>query len=623
MDVFDLFAKLSLDTSEYDQGLKDAQSAGSSFGTGLANATRVGAAAIAAVGTAAVAAGTSLVNGASDVAQYGDNIDKMSQKLGISAEAYQEWDAVMQHSGASIESLQPAMKTLANAAQTGDEAFQQLGISEEEVATLSQEDLFARVISGLQEMGESTERTYLASQLLGRGATELGALLNTSAEDTQAMIDRVHELGGVMSDEAVKSAANFQDELQDMQTAFAGVKRGLMGNFLPSITTVMSGLTEIFAGNYDEGLDQISAGIDAVVQNLTTMMPEVVRIGVGIIESLATALIENLPTMLPALMDLVMGIGDMIIENLPLLVETALQIVLQLATGIAESLPTLIPTIVDVVITIVETLIDNVDLLIDASVALIVGLAEGLINALPRLIEKAPEIVMKLVDAIITNAPKLLEAAGRLIMTLAQGIVNNIPKVLEAAFNLVVSLHEKIVSLRDKLGEAALDIMNTFKDGILGFLDSAKTWGKDLIDNFVNGIKAKIDKVKETVGNVAQTVKDILGFSEPEEGPLSNFHTFAPDMMELFAQGIRDNEKMLQDTVADAFDLQGQIEGGSVNAGYAPALAGGGISSADMVNMITEALRNIMVQVRIGDEPFDDMVSTSIQRTAYRTGGRG
>lgn len=557
MDVFDLFAKLSLDTSEYDQGLKDAQSAGSSFGTGLANATRVGAAAIAAVGTAAVAAGTSLVNGASDVAQYGNNIDKMSQKIGISAEAYQEWDAVMQHCGASIDSLQPAMKTLANEAQTGNEAFEQLGISQEEVANLSQEDLFARVVSGLQEMGESTERTYIASQLLGRGATELGALFNTSAEDTQAMIDRVHELGGVMSDEAVKSAANFQDELQDMQTAFAGVKRGLMGNFLPSITTVMSGLTEIFAGNYDEGLDQISAGIDAVVQNLTTMMPEVVRIGVGIIESLATALIENLPTMLPALMDLVMGIGDMIIENLPLL------------------------------------------------------------------IEKAPEIVMKLVDAIITNAPKLLEAAGRLIMTLAQGIVNNIPKVLEAAFNVVVSLHEKIVSLRDKLGEAALDIMNTFKDGILGFLDSAKTWGKDLIDNFVNGIKAKIDKVKETVGNVAQTVKDILGFSEPEEGPLSNFHTFAPDMMELFAQGIRDNEKMLQDTVADAFDLQGQIEGGSVNAGYAPALAGGEISSADMVNMITEALRNIMVQVRIGDEPFDDMVSTSIQRTAYRSGGRG
>lgn len=624
MDVFDLFAKLSLDTSEYDQGLKDAQSAGSSFGSGLATAVKVGGAAIATLGTAAIATGTSLVNSASDVAEYGDNIDKMSQKLGISAEAYQEWDAVMQHSGASIESLQPAMKTLASAAQTGDEAFQQLGISEEEVANLSQEDLFARVISGLQGMEEGTERTYLASQLLGRGATELGALLNTSAEDTQAMIDRVHELGGVMSDEAVKSAANFQDELQDMQTAFSGVKRGLMGNFMPSITTVMGGLTEIFAGNYDEGLEQISAGIDAVVENLTTIMPQMLEIGVNIIESLATAILENLPSMLPALINLVMGIGNMIIENLPLLVETALQIVLQLAMGIAESLPTLIPTIVDVIITIVETLIDNVDLLIDGAIALIVGLAEGLINALPRLIEKVPEIVIKLVDALIRNAPKLLQAALQLIVTLAQGIVNNIPKILEAAVNLIRSLFDKIVSLKDKLGEAATNIMNTFKDGILGFVDTAKTWGKDLIDNFIGGIKDKFNAVKDTLSSLGDLIKGMIGFSEPEDpaSPLHNFHTYAPDMMNLFAQGVRDNEDMLQDTVADAFDFQSDIMSGSPAPAYAIAGGGSGVDETGIVNLLTEALHGILIEVNIGDEKLDNIISTSIQRTNYRSGGR-
>lgn len=621
MDVFDLFAKLSLDTSEYDQGLKDAQSAGSSFGSGLATATRVGVAAVAAIGTAAVAAGTSLVNSASDIAQYGDNIDKMSQKIGISAEAYQEWDAVMQHCGASVDSLQPAMKTLATQAQSGNEAFQQLGISEEEVANLSQEDLFSRVVAGLQDMEEGTERTYIASQLLGRGATELGALFNTSAEDTQAMIDRVHELGGVMSDEAVKSAANFQDELQDMQTAFAGVKRGLMSNFLPSITTVMGGLTEIFAGNYDEGLEQISAGIDAVVENLTAIMPQMLQIGINIIESLAQAILDNLPTMLPALVDLVLGIGNMIIENLPLLVETAMQIILQLATGIAESLPTLIPTIVEVVIQIVNTLIDNVDLLIDSAIALITGLAEGLINAIPILIEKAPTIVMKLVEAFINNAPKLLEAAGRLIMTLAQGIINNIPKVLEAAFNLVTSLFDKIVSLREKLSEAATNIMNNFKDGILGFLDSAKTWGQDLIDNFVNGIKAKIDKVKDVVGGVAQTVKDLLGFSEPKEGALSNFQTYAPDMMNLFAQGVKQNEGMLQNTVADAFDFQDIIAGGTPIPAYAIAGAGGS-GDTGLADLIAEALRGVIINVNIGDEKLDNIISTSIQRTNYRSGGR-
>ena len=115
-----------MDSSEYEKGLDDAKSAGSGFGSALATSARVGLTAVTAVGTAVAVAGTRFVDGASDVAQYGDNIDKMSQKLGISAEAYQEWDAVMQHSGASIESLQPAMKALATQAQTGNEAFQQL-----------------------------------------------------------------------------------------------------------------------------------------------------------------------------------------------------------------------------------------------------------------------------------------------------------------------------------------------------------------------------------------------------------------------------------------------------------------------------------------------------------------
>lgn len=624
MNVFELFAKLSLDSSEYEKGLDDAKSAGSNFGSALATSARVGLTAVTAVGTAVAVAGTRFVDGANDVAQYGDNIDKMSQKLGISAEAYQEWDAVMQHSGASIESLQPAMKALATQAQTGNEAFQQLGISEEEVLSLSQEDLFSRVIAGLQSMEEGTERTYIATQLLGRGSTELGALLNTSAEETQAMRDRVHELGGVMSDEAVKASADFQDQLQDMQTSFAGLKRGMMGNFLPALTTVMSGLTEVFSGNYDQGLDQISEGIDAVVANLSEVMPRLIELGGKIIESLAEAIIVNLPNILPALVNVVMSIANMIIENLPLLIETGMQMILQIAMGIAEALPELMPTIVDVIITIVETLLDNIDLLVEASIAIIVGLTEGLINALPRLIARIPEIIIKIVETLIRNVPKLNESAKEIILALANGILSLIGKIGEVALDLMVALAEGIVNLKDKIFDSAVSIMDTFKEGILGFVDKAKTWGKDLIDNFVNGIKDKINTVKDAVGNVAQTVKDILGFSEPKEGALSNFHTYAPDMMNLFAQGIKDNADMLHDTVADVFDFQGQIADG-----YAFATDGASTSgyaennNADMVNMITEALHNIMVQVKIGDEPFDDMVSTSIQRTAYRTGGRG
>ena len=115
----------------------------------MKTAAKVGAGAVTAVAGATAAMTGAVVGGTKKVAEYGDNIDKMSQKMGISAEAYQEWDAIMQHSGTSIDALKPSMKTLAQQAEKESDAFQKLGISQEEVANLSQEDLFSRVISGL------------------------------------------------------------------------------------------------------------------------------------------------------------------------------------------------------------------------------------------------------------------------------------------------------------------------------------------------------------------------------------------------------------------------------------------------------------------------------------------
>jgi hypothetical protein len=96
---------------------------------------------VAALGGAVMAAGGTMVAASGNVAQYGDQIDKMSQKMGLSAEAYQEWDAVMQHSGTSMEAMKASMKTLANAAETNSAAFGELGISQEQLASMSQEEL--------------------------------------------------------------------------------------------------------------------------------------------------------------------------------------------------------------------------------------------------------------------------------------------------------------------------------------------------------------------------------------------------------------------------------------------------------------------------------------------------
>ena len=165
LNVFEVFAKIGLDTSEYEKNLDKSKQQGMSFGTALKKGFSVATKAVAAVTTATTAMGAAFVKTTGDVAAYGDNIDKMSQKMGMSAQAYQEWDAVMQHSGTSMETLKASMKTLANAAETGNDAFQKLGITQEQIATMSQEELFSETITALQNIEDETQRTYLAGLL--------------------------------------------------------------------------------------------------------------------------------------------------------------------------------------------------------------------------------------------------------------------------------------------------------------------------------------------------------------------------------------------------------------------------------------------------------------------------
>lgn len=70
---------------------------------------------------------------------------------------------------------------------------------------------------------------------------------------------------------------------------------------------------------------------------------------------------------------------------------------------------------------------------------------------------------------------------------------------------------------------------------------NAGKWGRDLAENMANGIKRNTEKVTSAVSNVASKIKSFLHFTEPDEGPLSNFHTYMPDMIDLMVYGIRQN----------------------------------------------------------------------------------
>lgn len=532
MDLFDLAAKISLDSSEYEKGLDKAEKAGSNFGakikTTFANGAKIAAGAVAALGTGTIALGAAFVKSTGDVAAYGDTIDKQSQKLGLSAQAYQEWDAILQHSGTSVDSLKGGLKTLNSSFDSAlsvisataeadaeleaqlesgaisldeynqkyDElyagaydsigALSQLGFSMQEIQDMSgdSDKALSAVISRLQEMPEGAERTALAQDLLGKSAMELGALLNTSAEDTEAMRQRVHELGGVMSDEAVKAAASYQDKLQDMKTALSGLKRTMISDFLPGVSSVMDGLTEIFSGDSDKGIGLISDGIDSIIDKLAEKGPKFLEVGSKIALSIGQSIIDNLPKIAKSGAEIVLQLVNALIEALPGLADTGTEIIVTLIESLTNALPSLLSSAASVVQALATGLTKNAGKLVSAGKDLFVSIVKKLPDAISTIVSMLPDLVTSLVDELL-NMTSELAAAG---VELFSALLNGLPEIIE---NIAAVLPELIEAIIGKIGE----FVQMFVDVGIQLLTSLVAALPDIIAALVEAVPTIIDSL--------------------------------------------------------------------------------------------------------------------------------
>lgn len=156
--------------------------------------------------------------------------------------------------------------------------------------------------------------------------------------------------------------------------------------------------------------------------------------------------------------------------------------------------------------------------------------------------------VIKVVGAVISV---LASAFGPVILAIAAAIAigvllwKNWDKIREAAGNLLEGIKTTIGNVRDTIVtgiQAAIDWITSLPA-------EALKWGSDIIDGIVSGIQSAVGRVGEAVKGVADKIKSFLGFSEPEDGPLSDFHTYMPDMIDLMASGITSGKKKVKDAL--------------------------------------------------------------------------
>lgn len=353
------------------------------------------AATSAAMATAAMATGKAIFDMAMETTKAGDEVDKMSQRLGLSREGYQKWNYVMSQSGIDINATRTGMKNLTNllddatkGSKTAADMFSRLGYSLSEVQGKSQEEIFEMSIRALQNMSSETERAALANDLFGRSGQEMLPLLNTTAEATQQLLDRASQLGFVMSDEAVTAAVVFGDSLDDLKSAFAGVKNSIMGDVLPGFNLVVEGLIGLLTGG-ENAREKIKTGVAETIATVRDILPQIKEILLTIIDVAA----EVIP-------EIIQSIIGFIVENLPEILKIGIEILLKLISGILQAIPEIAKQLPAIVTAIVDTLVSFAPQFKEIGKEIVRGIWQGILGLGAWLKEKVNDFFTGIVGGI-------------------------------------------------------------------------------------------------------------------------------------------------------------------------------------------------------------------------------
>ena len=497
---------------------------GEALAKGLKTTATVVAGAMTAITAGAVATGKAFIDATKDVATYGDQVDKESQKMHISAEAYQEWDFILQHCGSSVDGLKMAMKTLTAQAESGSEAFEALGISQEQIASMSQEELFGAVISGLQGIEDETERTVLAQSLLGRQSVEFSALLNMSAEDTANLKEQVHELGGVMSDEAVKASADYADSMTNLQTSFSGLKRNLMSEFLPSITKTMDGLSKVFSGD-KSGIGDIQEGIKGVISDLTALAPEFFALAQTLIFSLLEGFAPMLPSLVETLFSVTIQAITLLTGMLPSLMPSIISGLQGIFQALFQALPVITSSLFELVMSLINWLAegDNISNFINGIIQVVALIVEQFSLILPVLLPAIIKIIGEIVNCLLEpdNVMLLVNATLQLVGAILVALVNCVPEFINFVVGLVDNLSDYVVMFLDW-------IVPIVSQGLTNVINTVKSWGTNIktfitnlwsnikngVSNFITNLKTNFSNgfnaIKTNVSNVITNIRNFV-----------------------------------------------------------------------------------------------------------------
>lgn len=256
-NIFELVGMIAVENGDANKAIDETSSKARAFASsmkkGIQDAAKWGAGIATAAAAATVAITNEIKKLVSNAASAADTIDKASDRIGFSTQAYQEWDYVLNLCGTSAETLESGMKALQekmygvkNGSDEAIRIFDDLGISCYALngEMKDAEVIFEEVIYKLAEMSNESERTQLAQKAFSEGGVKLANMLNQGTAGIDAMRESFRELGIEMSEEDIAAGVVYTDTAYMLKRAVDSIKNDFGMTVMPYLTDLANGLLE-------------------------------------------------------------------------------------------------------------------------------------------------------------------------------------------------------------------------------------------------------------------------------------------------------------------------------------------------------------------------------------------
>lgn len=432
MNLFNLFARLFLDTKDFDENLDKSQKKASSFSSKAGTVFKAGARAVTAFATTVAAASTAIAALGTKMINFAGDIDDNAQRIGMSTDDYQLWAFAIEKAGGDAQTLAKAVQNISVfteklAEGNGDAllTLQKLGIEYDDFMKADNAGKLKMIVESLQGMEDQTEKTRLAQEIFGSETVQkLMPLLNEERGSIDKLNEELKKQGLIIDKDLIKAGADLGDQIQFLTKKFQVMGLSIASELFPEISLLIDGISDLASGSKD-GAQKIA---DAFI-------------------GIADKIFQALPDILDVVGDLVLALFDGLIKLIPEVVPKLFKFLEQIIIKLIQMIPSLTKSLFK----LVEALIDG---LLDMDWGeILIQLIESVFQITPMLIDTLSHIFSSLINKVffkVTDSD-FWKKVGDFGLRFGKAMINSVIASFEAGINFIVDRVNDITAKLSKV----------------------------------------------------------------------------------------------------------------------------------------------------------------------------